>query len=73
MFSRKLHSVLWKGSDFSMILFTITAIMMIIAAIIAIAIVGTFGGALLVVFGDVLIFVGIMWLIIKLIRRNKKK
>lgn len=56
-----------------MILFTITAIMMIIAAIIAIAIVGTFGGALLVVFGDVLIFVGIMWLIIKLIRRNKKK
>lgn len=54
-----------------MILFTILAFMAIIAAAIAIVIAGTIGGATIVVFGDIIVFVLIMWLIIKLIFRKK--
>lgn len=56
-----------------MILTTIFVIMMIFAAIIAVVIAGTIGGAALVVFGDLFIFIAIVWLIIKLIRGSKKK
>lgn len=56
-----------------MVLFTIFASMAIVAAIIAIVLVGTIGGATLVVFGDVIVFALIMWAIIKLIFRKKKK
>ncbi len=55
-----------------MILFTLIAIALIVAAIIAIVTVGVFGGAALVVFGDVIVFGLIMWLIIKIIFRKKK-
>lgn len=55
-----------------MILFTILAIMAIIAAVIAIVVVGTLGGATIVVFGDALIFIGIVYLIVKFVFRKKK-
>lgn len=55
-----------------MVLFTIFASMAIVAAIIAIVLVGTIGGATLVVFGDVIVFALIMWAIIKLLFRKKK-
>lgn len=55
-----------------MILFTLITIAVIIAAIIAIVAAGVFGGAALVVFGDVIVFGLIMWFIIKLIFRKKK-
>lgn len=55
-----------------MILFTI-----LLTAIVAIAVIGLFaaiiaGGSLLVVFGDVIAFGLIVWLIIKIFRRKKK-
>lgn len=55
-----------------MILFTIIAIAVIIAAVIAVVAAGIFGGAALMVFGDVIVFGLIMWAIIKLIFRRKK-
>lgn len=55
-----------------MFLTTIFALMVIFAAIIAVIIAGTIGGAALVIFGDLIIFIAIMWMIIKLIFRNKK-
>lgn len=56
-----------------MCLFAIIVTLLIVAAAIAIAVIGTFGGAVLVVFGDVIVFVGIVWLIVKLIKKFKKK
>lgn len=56
-----------------MILFTLITIALIIAAIIAVVTVGVFGGATLVLFGDVIVFGLIMWGIIKLVFRKKKK
>lgn len=55
-----------------MILFTILAVMVVLAAIFAIIIAGTIGGAAIVVFGDLIVFAAIMWLIIKLIFRKRK-
>lgn len=55
-----------------MILFTLLTIAIVIAAIIAIVAAGIFGGATLVIFGDVIIFGLIMWAIIKLIFRKRK-
>ena len=56
-----------------MILFTILAIMAIIAAIITIAIVAVCGGAFIVVFGDVIVCVAIIALIVKVLFRRRKK
>lgn len=55
-----------------MILFTILAIMMVVAAIIAVVFAGVFGGATLVVFGDVIVCALIVFGIVKLIFRRKK-
>jgi MFS superfamily sulfate permease-like transporter len=55
-----------------MILFTILAVMAIIAAIIAVVFVGVFGGATLMVFGDVIVCVLILWAICKLFFGKKK-
>lgn len=55
-----------------MILFTILLIALGILAAIVLAITGVIGGATLLVFGDVIIFVAIMVLIIKLIKKMKK-
>lgn len=55
-----------------MILFTILAIMVIFAAIIAVVFAGVFGGATLIVFGDVIVCALIVGLIVKLIFRKKK-
>lgn len=55
-----------------MILFTILAIAIVFAAIIAVCAAGIFGGAALVVFGDVIVFGLIVWAIIKLIFGKKK-
>ena len=55
-----------------MILFTILAIMVVIAAIAAVVFAGVFGGATLLVFGDVIICVLILWAIVKLIFGKKK-
>lgn len=56
-----------------MILFTILAIMAIIAAAVVVALVGVFGGATLVVFGDVIVCVLILCGICKLIFGKKNK
>lgn len=55
-----------------MILFTLLAIAIVIAAIIAIVVAGVFGGATLVIFGDVIVFGLILWAIIKLCFRKRK-
>lgn len=55
-----------------MILFTILAILMVIAVIAAIVVGCTVGGATLLVFGDVIVCVLILYGIIKLIFRKKK-
>lgn len=55
-----------------MCLTAIVATVLIIAAIIAIAVIGTLGGALLVVFGDLILFGAIVWGICKLIKMTKK-
>ena len=54
-----------------MIIFTILLTVMIIAAVIAIVVAGTIGGATLVVFGDVIVFGLILWLIVKFIFKKK--
>lgn len=56
-----------------MILFTLITIALIIAAVIAVVTIGVFGGATLVMFGDVIVFGIIVWGIVKLIFRKKKK
>lgn len=55
-----------------MILFTILAIMAIIAVIAALVFTGVFGGAMLVVFGDVIVCVLIVVGLLKLIFGRKK-
>jgi len=55
-----------------MILFTILAIMAIIAVAIAVVFAGIFGGATLLAFGDVIVCVLILWFIVKLIFGRKK-
>lgn len=55
-----------------MILFSILVTLIVIAAIIAVVFVGVFGGATLVMFGDVIICVLIVLGIIKLIFGRKK-
>lgn len=54
-----------------MIIFTILVITIIIAAIAAVMFAGVFGGATLLVFGDIIVFALIVAGIIKLIFRNK--
>ena len=54
-----------------MILFTILALMVIIAGIIAVVVAGTIGGATLLVFGDVIVCVLILYWIVKLIFKKK--
>lgn len=55
-----------------MILFTLLTIAIVIAAIIAIVAAGLFGGATLVIFGDLIVFGFIVWAIIKLCFRKHK-
>lgn len=55
-----------------MILFTILAILIVIAAIVAVVFAGVFGGATLLMFGDVIVCVLIVLGIVKLIFRKKK-
>lgn len=54
-----------------MILTTILLIVAITATIIALVAAGTVGAAVMVVFGDVIVFALVMWLIIKLIKKKK--
>jgi len=54
-----------------MILFTILAIMAVVIACIAVTIIGTIGGGLLVLFGDLFVFAAILWLIFKIFRRKR--
>ena len=56
-----------------MIIFRLIIAALIIAAIIEVVAVGFFCGATLVMFGDVIVFGIIMWGIIKLVFRKKKK
>lgn len=56
-----------------MILFTILALIVTIAAAIAMVLAGIFGVAAIVVFGDIIVCALILWAIIKLIFRKKKK
>lgn len=56
-----------------MVLFTILAIAVAVALTLAIFIVGTLGGTFLFVFGDVIVCVAIIVLIIKLFYDHKKK
>lgn len=55
-----------------MILFTILATIAVIAAIMAVIFVGVFGGATLMVFGDLIVCVFILWAICKLFFSKKK-
>lgn len=55
-----------------MILFTILAIAIVLAAIIAVVAAGIFGGAALMIFGDLIVFGLIMWGIYKLFFRKHK-
>ena len=50
-----------------MITFMLVLAIVIIAAIVAALIVGAFGLGFLLVFGDLLVFAGIVWLIVRLI------
>ena len=54
-----------------MILFTIILIALIVLAAILLTITGVLGGATLLAFGDVIVFVFIIMLIIKLFRKKK--
>ena len=56
-----------------MVLFTILAIAVVVALTLAIFIVGTLGGTFLFVFGDVIVCIAIIVLIIKLFCDHKKK
>lgn len=56
-----------------MVLFTILAIAVAVALTLAIFIVGTLGGTFLFVFGDVIVCIAIIVLIIKLFYDHKKK
>lgn len=55
-----------------MILFTILLIIIIAIAVVVLAGVIIAGGSFIVVFCDVIVFSLIVWLIIKIFRRNKK-
>ena len=55
-----------------MILFTILLSVIITIAIIALIAANVAGGSLFMVFGDVIVFGLIIWLIIKIFRRKKK-
>lgn len=56
-----------------MVLFTILAIAVAVALTLAIFIVGTLGGTFLFVFGDVIVCIAIIVLIVKLFYDHKKK
>lgn len=55
-----------------MILFTILLITLIAIAIITLVSAIIAGGSLIVVFGDVIVFALLVWLIVKIFRRKKK-
>lgn len=55
-----------------MVLFSILAIALILLVLFIALVVATGGATIIVVFGDVVVFVLIIALIVKLIRRNKK-
>lgn len=54
-----------------MILFTILLITLIVAAVIALTAAIIAGGSFIAVFGDVIVFVLLIWLIVKIFRREK--
>ena len=56
-----------------MILLTILLITLIAIAAVVLTITGVIGGAALALFGDLIVFVLIMWAIIKLIQTLRKK
>ena len=56
-----------------MVVFTILAIAVAVALTLAIFIVGTLGGTFLFVFGDIIVCIAIIVLIIKLFYDHKKK
>ena len=56
-----------------MITFTILAVIAIIIAVILLAVLGAIGAGVLVVFGDLAAFALIMWAIIKIIKKIRKK
>lgn len=56
-----------------MITLTIMFVLLLILAVAALLSVLTLGGGILIVFGDVLLGVAIVWFIIKLFRHKNKK
>ena len=60
-----------KGDDY-MVTLTILAIILVILLIVALILFGTVGAAGLLIFGDLIAAVFVIWLSIKLIRKNKK-
>lgn len=55
-----------------MILFTILLTLVVAAAVIGLIAALIAGGSLIVVFGDLIVFGFIVWLIVKIFRRKKK-
>lgn len=56
-----------------MILLTILLVTLIFAAVAVFTITGVIGGALLAVFGDLIVFAIAMWAILRLIKAIRKK
>ena len=56
-----------------MILFTILALIVIIVVIFAIAVLSLSGAAFIIVFGDFIACGVLIWLVIKLFRRKKRR
>ena len=73
VFAIKTPDIMRRKEEFKMILFTILAIMAVIAAVVSIAIAAVFGGAVFVIFGDVIVCVAIIALIVKVLFRRRKK
>lgn len=55
-----------------MVLFTILMMALAVLAVIVLTVTGVIGGATLLVFGDLIVFVAILMLIGKLFKRKKK-
>ena len=60
-----------ERSDLIMILFTILLIVLLTIAALVLALIAIMGGSLALVFGDLIVFGLIVWLIIRVIQRLK--
>lgn len=71
LFIRVKYTLYYGKEVKDMILFTILLIMLVALAAFLLTITGVLGGATLLAFGDIIVFVFIIALIIKLFRRKK--